>query len=351
MDCCSKVKVIIMSFSAKKRNEIKEYILDRLERSGDEGLAGQVAEAFAISLNTVYRYLREMEEDQLILRNGRRIQMVKEERRWEIARGSKELDTDLIFYVNNIVPLLKDIPDNVEAIWDYCFSEMMNNAIDHSNANTIKVIFRKSAFDTEIILQDDGIGIFQNIKEHFDFPSYEDVIAELFKGKLTTDSANHSGEGIFFTSRALDKFAAIANGVTFSHNKFEEIEENLDRDPIIKAFGGQGTLIYMELSNRSQKTMKGILDRYADVEGGFTRTSIPVGNIFHNPVSRSQAKRLVNRFDQFLEVTLDFAGVENIGQGFADQIFRIYAGQHPEIKIKVENARDDVQRMIHHVTD
>ena len=36
-------------------------------------------------------------------------------------------------------------------------------------------------------------------------------------------------------------------------------------------------------------------------------------------VARSQAKRLLERFDRFEEVVLDFDGVRQVGQGFADE--------------------------------
>jgi hypothetical protein len=50
-------------------------------------------------------------------------------------------------------------------------------------------------------------------------------------------------------------------------------------------------------------------------------------------VSRSQAKRLVHGLERFREVVLDFEGVDLVGQGFADQVFRIWARQHPEVRL------------------
>ena len=48
------------------------------------------------------------------------------------------------------------------------------------------------------------------------------------------------------------------------------------------------------------------------------RMRIPMKNVDEIfLVSRSQAKRLCHRFDNFEEVELDFDGVEEIGQGFA----------------------------------
>ena len=66
-------------------------------------------------------------------------------------------------------------------------------------------------------------------------------------------------------------------------------------------------------------------------------------------VSRSQARRVLTRFDQFREVFLDFRGVEFIGQAFADEIFRVFRLQHPDINITWMGAEKEVERMILHV--
>lgn len=63
-------------------------------------------------------------------------------------------------------------------------------------------------------------------------------------------------------------------------------------------------------------------------------------------VSRSQAKRLLARFERFEVVILDFAGIDEIGQAFADEIFRVYSLQHPEVRIVHTNAGPEVKRSI-----
>jgi hypothetical protein len=63
-------------------------------------------------------------------------------------------------------------------------------------------------------------------------------------------------------------------------------------------------------------------------------------------ISRSQAKRLVARVDQFKTVFFDFEGVETIGQAFADEIFRVFARSHPEIEVIAVKANPEVQGMI-----
>ncbi len=63
-------------------------------------------------------------------------------------------------------------------------------------------------------------------------------------------------------------------------------------------------------------------------------------------VSRSQAKRILLRVDQFSQVILDFAGVDMIGQAFADQIFRVFAAEHPDVQLIPFHANADIMGLI-----
>lgn len=67
-------------------------------------------------------------------------------------------------------------------------------------------------------------------------------------------------------------------------------------------------------------------------------------------MSRSQARRLVARFERFRHVVLDFAGVEEIGQAFADEVFRVFAAGHPSVELRPINAAPAVMAMVRRVT-
>jgi hypothetical protein len=205
--------------------------------------------------------------------------------------------------------------------------------------------------NTIILIRDDGIGIFRKIREYYKYDSLDDAVNELFKGKLTTDSNNHSGEGIFFTSRVLDKFAAISDGKIFTHDKYSEVVSNLEDSEYLKEWKDRkGTTIFMKLSNFSKKNLSEVFDMFSDEDGGFTRTHIPIKNIYETyPVSRSQAKRLSHRFDKFQEVELDFDGIEEIGQGFAHELFVVFQNNHKDVKLIPINTSQKVEKMIHHV--
>ena len=66
-------------------------------------------------------------------------------------------------------------------------------------------------------------------------------------------------------------------------------------------------------------------------------------------MSRSQAKRLVNGLEKFVTVELDFSGIDEIGQGFADELFRVFTNAHPEITLTPVNMCSDVEKMYRHV--
>ena len=89
---------------------------------------------------------------------------------------------------------------------------------------------------------------------------------------------------------------------------------------------------------------------FTNESGSFTKTEIPIKSIceFGYPVSRSQAKRLCNRFEKFSEVILDFAEVDEIGQSFAHEIFVVFQKRHPDIRLVDKNANVDVKKMINH---
>lgn len=54
--------------------------------------------------------------------------------------------------------------------------------------------------------------------------------------------------------------------------------------------------------------------------------------------------------DKFSEVVLDFRDVQSVGQGFADEVFRVFARRYPTIVLKTENANSVIDAMIRHVS-
>jgi hypothetical protein len=104
-------------------------------------------------------------------------------------------------------------------------------------------------------------------------------------------------------------------------------------------------------------TMQELFSRYTKEPDhyGFTKTIVPVRLLEHGQerpvfVSRSQAKRLLVRFERFEKIELDFSGIDEIGQGFADEVFRVFRIQHPNSQIIAINCNQCIEKMINHVT-
>jgi anti-sigma regulatory factor (Ser/Thr protein kinase) len=244
----------------------------------------------------------------------------------------------------DVSKVIVDMPENVLAIWHYAFTEMLNNVLDHSAGTHVYLAIRRNAVGTEMVMHDNGVGIFKKIQTELGLLDERHAILELAKGKLTTDPKRHTGEGIFFSSRMFDQFDILSGGIFFTH-KFEADKWILERDRF-----RDGTSVWMKLKNHTSRTTAKIFDQYSTGDGyGFTKTVVPVnlaryGN--ESLISRSQAKRLLARVELFRTVLFDFSGVPTIGPAFADEIFRVFAASRPEIELVPVNANSDVKKMI-----
>src|SRR5436190_7338605 len=170
------------------------------------------------------------------------------------------LEEDQVWYAT-VLPLLEGLCENDIDIWQYCVTEMVNNAIDHSAGSTLTVVVRRRPSNTRIHVLDNGIGIFRKIKVAFNLGDETQAILELAKGKLTTDPDRHSGQGIFFTSRMLDDFSILSRGAYFSHAATRRDDWILDNDDT-----DSSTMVTMALENNSDRTIKGVFDQYSSGE-------------------------------------------------------------------------------------
>ncbi len=334
-----------MKFSEEKKNSIIMYLLEQIQQ-GELNLSKTISEKCDISRNTVNEYLKELQEKNIVRKLKRNsYELITECFEYRLERRKNELDSDTYAYDNFFEQHIQDCTDEAMRIWQYGFSEMANNVMDHSNAENLYLRVEKNYLSTTVMMIDDGVGIFEKIKEHFALADLDEARCELFKGKLTTDEENHSGEGIFFTSRMMDKFFILSSGKIFSTDKYE-FDFNIDLDTNMHG----GTCVIMSLSNFTKRRIADIFNQYSTVDGGFTKTRIPMRNIFDKaPISRSQAKRVCNRLEEFDEIILDFDGLDWMGQAFAHQVFVVYQNQHPGVSIEAINMNDSVKSMYNHV--
>ena len=331
------------------KEQVIQYML-KLIAANDKKLVSKILDAFdgEISKSSVYNCLNKLCEEGIIKNNGTSYELVTTEHSFEYQNNGS-LGEDRIFE-KDIAPLIAGLPQNVFSVWRYAFTEMMNNAIEHSAASAICVAVLKNALSTVIIIADNGMGIFNNIRNYVKKEKNEDISLEesatlLFAGKFTTAESMHSGEGIFFTSHLMDSFMIVSESVVFSRDNFSDL--NFESH----TFDDQSTTVIMELDNNSKKTTREIFNRFSDIDEGFIKTQIPIAHIFScaGPVSRSEARRLGELIVKFKEIELDFINVEEVGQAFVHELFIVWQRNNPDVKLTVSNACDDVDFMIRRV--
>jgi len=337
-----------MSRIRARGEKIRKYIIEKVEQFPKD-IAKRTAEKFEITRQAVNKHLRSLVDEGCLTETGEtrnRVYKLRALSEWARTYDRGGLEEHVVWQ-NDVLPQLGPMPDNVRRIWNYGFTEMFNNALDHSQATVIRVAIARTAATTEMVIGDNGVGIFRKIQHALSLADERHAILELSKGKLTTDPAHHTGEGIFFSSRMFDQFDILSGGVFYSHEFGEDLDWVLERDR-----ANEGTWVLMKLNNHTATTTQKIFDQYADTDHGFTTTVVPVklaryGN--DQLLSRSQAKRLLARVELFKVVLFDFKDVEEIGQAFADEIFRVFANQHPEITVAPIHANSAVKRMIERV--
>lgn len=332
---------------------IRRFILDTV-REHPSGLAQLTAEHFGVSRQTAHSHITRLVNAGVLQAEGltrnRRYALVVHEAH-QIFDLAETRDEDKVWR-DFVSQHLEGLPENVSLICYHGFTEMFNNVIDHSESKTAAVKIDQSVKSVKVSVRDLGVGIFEKIKSRFGLDDHRQAILELAKGKLTTDPTNHSGEGIYFTSRMFDEFVILSAHLGFSHTT-DEGDWFIER----AEHAIQGTFVEMTIATDSKRTTVEVYDQHiSDVDGNefaFARTHVPLVLATYGGdslVSRSQAKRVLKRFDRFKEVLLDFSGIESIGQGFADEIFRVFRQANPQISVLSVNANENVARMIAHVT-
>lgn len=240
------------------------------------------------------------------------------------------------------------LPENVQSIFAYAFSEMLNNAIEHSQSATVQIVVEKRAQNLTFYVNDIGIGVFRNIKRQRRLASELDAVQDLLKGKTTTAPRAHSGEGIFFTSKVADIFSLESFG-------YKLTIDHLVNDIFFEAAhpSKRGTKVLFQIACDSGKVLTDIFREYQTdpEEYAFDKTAIQVRlyTLGTEHVSRSQARRIVAGLEKFRSIVLDFDKVPNIGQAFADEIFRVFRNAHPAIHITPIHMNEAVRFMVERV--
>lgn len=226
------------------------------------------------------------------------------------------------------------------------FTELVNNAIDHSGGTSVTVSLRQTPAHAQLLVSDDGCGVFSKICDTYELSDAQHAMLELSKGRLTTQPQAHTGRGLFFSSQLADVFDIHANGQAWQRRAWDGHGWRPG-----KGLPRQGSSIYMAVALESPRTLEQVLGEWS-VDGSgiaFDQTRVMLNLVVGEGQmldSRAQARRVAARLPQFKRAEVDFAGVEDVGHAFADELFRVFARAHPQVALVPLNMSTRVAALI-----
>ncbi len=342
--------------------QAKEQILSALQRHGHI-TTRQLAHNLGVSRNYSHLLLQDLREEGLILLIGKANQAkyVLASDKVAVHKAKKSIRHIFLRLINNRLDedavikriehetgIFLDAHENIHRIVRHGFTEMMNNAIDHSRSRQIEIDCRRTETAITFVVRDFGIGIFNNVRDTFRLPGTLAAIQEILKGKATTDPQRHTGEGVFFTSKIADVFIVDSFEKRLAVNNLLPDIFISDRKSI------KGTRISFSIHVTSRRDLTKVFDAFTgggqgDSKFDKTRITIKLFQFGRDLPSRSEAKRVTMNLENFRIVELDFSKVETIGQAFADEIFRVWQNRHPDIELVPTQVNENVEFMIRRV--
>ncbi len=326
---------------------VKQFILNNLS-DHQKDIIRAAMNRFGISRQAILRHMHRLIQDGKIEVHGK-----TKDRYYKLKPiVEKTLSLDITSDLEedkigreHIFPHLVNFTPNVREICEYGFLEVMNNVISHSEGSECHINFWMTSQNILLRIRDNGMGIFQKIQNHFDFENQRNAILELVKGKMTTEPEYHPGDGLCITMKIFDTVYLSSGNWRLVHH----VPRN--RWSLKQWNRKDCTEVSMILSTSSDRAVQNVLT-FCSAHGNnisFDRTVIPLILARYdgeNLISRSQARRVLNRLDNFREVCFDFKQIEFLGEAFADEIFRIFQNDHKGIKLTWVNASENIESMI-----
>ncbi len=241
------------------------------------------------------------------------------------------------------VPEMADLPEIADRALHTAIIELVDNAISHSNGRHVEVSFRKAHDRLILEVVDDGEGIFDHLAHENELADGMEALRQLTKGKLTSMPAEHSGEGIFLLARIADFFEVESGGLVWM------VDNEIDDVGIASTQVQPGTRVRFEIDVATTTSLESV---FAEASEGFElarrRVVVKLFETANRFLSRSEAKKLLEGLERFRNVVLDFKGVEAVGQGFVDEMFRVWASRHPNTRLDPINMVPPIAFIVEH---
>ncbi len=337
----------------------KQEILRILDQK-DRITTGELVVAFHVSRQYAHALMSQLVQDGLVIRLGktRNAFYVRKKfidahpelvpHRFNLRLRNTGLEEHAVLEkIETEFISLRTLSEHARNIFTFAFSEMLNNAIEHSEGKSITIELRSEEGVLIFVIRDNGIGVFRNVMRKKKLNSELEAIQDILKGKTTTIPHSHSGQGIFFTSRAADTFMLRS----FNQILIVDTENNdvrIERSTVPK----RGTEVTFLLKMGTERHLSHVFREYTNLtkesDYGFDKTDIHVKLYSASGVniSRSQARRILHGLEKFMFIRFDYEQVPLIGQAFADEIYRVFHNKYPHITLENIHMNESVAFMV-----
>lgn len=252
---------------------VTQWITAAAQEHG-QGLPEHVMARLGISRRSALALLNKLVAAQWLAREGKRCH-------WSFVPGSlrQVVQRYALAGLQEDLPWQRDfaphfsLPPAVAHMAEYALSELLSNVIDHSGGTHVAVSMRTTALHLQLLVSDDGCGVFERIQQRFGIGDPTVAMLELSQDKLTSSPDRQGGHGLFFTSRLADVFDLHANHRAFQCRGWDRHSWHPT-----KAVARDGTSIYIAINLDTPRTLDQLLrahSRSGDGDG-LESTCVPM---------------------------------------------------------------------------
>ena len=301
-------------------DRIKKFLLDNLSFHQRDIIQTAISR-FGISRQAVLRHMNALIEDKQVDAYGKTRDRFYELRpqvnfnkKFSLRNKFSPKVTTKEYCLNH----LKSLPKNIRDICEFSCIALLNNIIDHSQANNLYLKLYLTYEQLHLVITDDGVGLFGHIKRELDLNTCQIAAIEVSKGYITTDPNNHSGDELNTVIHLFDKVAIDASGISLS------FVNDINEWKIDHSSQKKGTRIHLQIDPNSKRACGKIFQKlFTDIHN---QVRIPI-NLVKMPgddiiSTRSEAQIMLNNIRDFEEIEFDFRNIDLVGPAFADELIR-----------------------------
>ena len=204
--------------SRPQTESIRGFILDCVAEN-PRSVARQVAQAYGISRQAANRHLDALVDEGALEQTGqtrsREYHLRRESLLNREVRVTPVLNPDRL-WDDHIAPVLASDPASVRDLCRGAFGEVIRNVIRHAHASWITVKFEMTARHVEILVEDDGGGIFHRLAERTGGADTRATASEMLR-HANERSNGFPASRLLLLGRNFEWFAISSAGVSLTY--------------------------------------------------------------------------------------------------------------------------------------